>query len=1346
VARLSLYLLGSPRLEVSGRPVTLETRKAVALLSYLAMVTGPVQRETLVALLWPEADKDHGRAVLRRTLYAIKRTPLGSCLRLSQDAIGLEAGVAVDARDFESELNEASRHGHPPGARCAECLDHLTRAAQFYRDEFLKGFHLRDSVNFDDWQFFESQRLQGLLTRVLERLAWCRAAFGASEEAAEAAKRWLALDPLDEKAHRMLMLLHAWSGRPAAALRQFQECVRALQAEIGAEPAEETLVLNEAIREERIPPRPGIAGGLSRPSPEEAPTGERRSVALVHVRRGGRRAPLGAEAARIVAGFGGRVIHSLPGELLAAFGIDRALEGSAEIAVRAVLHLRAVLNAESLKAGVAVGEMELRATGSVPVMEGVLLRDAARLAASAEPGQVLAGESVARLARDAVAFVPLGVIRRGVDLPARAYEVQGLLPEPHKTRGVEGREAVMVGREAEYAALQGTLVAALRGRGQLALVIGEAGIGKSRLVAELRRGAGARAACHWIEGRCLDLGSAASYWPFLDMLRALEEETAAPKTTKGSGLGDLLERLKRRGLVTRARSEQIGAVLAQLTSGTTADTLGGPEQAKQETFECMRDLLFALAAERPLVLVFEDLHWADSLSLDLITWLLDQIAEVPILLICVYRPERENRCTRLAAAGARACAGRFALVVLRDLTPGDSRGLLASLLPGYPLSATAPGGISAALEETLLERSQGNPFLLEELIRSLMEESAPAPEGAGGRTSGDGGRRPVPASVRDVILGRADRLDPRLKSLLQYASVVGPLFDNELLARAVGGAPWMESALLDLEDRGFVRQTRTVPRREYSFRHVLTQQAIYEAIIPPRRRVLHGEVARALEGQYEGRVHEVCEALGFHREKAGDIERAVDLYQMAGEKSKGRHAAAEAVLSLSKAIELLRSRPLTRERDLRELGLRVAMGTQLVLHLGHSDDRVGQNYDRARELCVSTGDEGPLFQILLGTRRFALGRGDTRRSLETSKELIRRARGGTERSRAHMMMEETLVQTGRFHEALVHADKVLETHGPGEGEAQIRLFGNDAAVGADAFAALALWATGRIDAAASRSDRAIDAARQLGVPFNLVAALYYGCLVRKLLREPALVRQHAEEVVTIARERGFRMFSIFAAGSLAWSQAHSGDPEGGAASARAAVESARPHGVSMSLFHLPVLADVCLLSGALQEGLAAANEALGLSEDTGQVFFQSELYRVRAELLAAQGDGEEALTSVERALEVARQQGALAFELRAATTAARIQAGLTGPGRDEALENLARTYARLAEGRDTDDLRDARKLLGSEAGRDGTRVSPSAATSTHPLRQRRAPDRETEGETPARARAARRAGQGKPCA
>jgi DNA-binding SARP family transcriptional activator len=1274
---LALLLLGSPRLEAGGRVVDLETRKALALLAYLAVAREPVSRDTLVTLLWPEADHRHGRAVLRRTLFAVKRTPAGSRVQATRETVRLVSQhMSVDVADFERELGEATRHGHPPATRCETCLAHLMRAAALYRDDFLKGLHLRDSVTFDDWQFFESERLRGLLSRVLERLAWCHAAFGAYAEAVETAQRQLALDPLNEKAHGTLMLLHAWSGRPAAALRQYQECVRILREEIAAEPSDEISALNDAIREERAPAPPASAQAGRQSEGKAEPARERREAAVLCVRTRGAGTLLGAAAGSAIDRYGGRLIHSLPGDLLAVFGLERTLEGQSEIALRAALDLQAEAGSERLRAGVAAGEIELSGMRAAPVVEGSAVRQAARLAAAAEPGQVLASEAAARLARGAIAFVQLGVLAKGLEQPLRSFEAQGLLPEPRKTRGVEGVQAAMVGRTRQYAALRWCLEAALKGEGQVVCVTGEAGVGKSRLVEELRRSAAATARVTWLEGRCLDIGSTASYWPLLDMLRGPGLGT--------NGLAPTLARLAHAGIIARGRGLEIATCLERLASGRTRESADDPSAAKQRTFEAIRDLLFALARERPLVLVFEDLHWADSLSLDLILWLIDQISSLSLLLLCVYRPEREHRCSHLAAAAARKCPGRFAEVTLGDLDPRDSLLMVESLLSVSEL----PRGVS----RPILALAQGNPLFLEEVTRSLIEAGSLSREGGLWRVQGEITEPPVPTSVRDVILGRFDRLDAQLKSLLQIASVLGPLFDPAVLGRLVGGGPWVDSALWQLEEREFVYEARTIPRREYSFKHVLTQQTIYEATAPSRRRSMHAEVARTLEELYEGRTNEVCEALAFHHEQAGGTERAIELYAAAGEKAKERHASAEAVSHLERAIRLLRATPQSPRRDESELRLRVAVGMPFVLVAGHQSDAVGRNYERALELCRSTRSEEPLFQVLMGLRRFVLARGDIRRSLELTQMLLSHARTRPERARAHMMQNEVLLHAGRLEESIAHADRAVAASRREDAAEQIRLFGNDSRVGADAISSVSRWAVGQADTAVERSQRAIERARALGSPFNLAMALYFASVVRRLRREPELVKSLADELLAICEERAFGMYQPMAAAMLAWSRAQGPAAEEARAAARVTVDQLRALNMGMFLFHLPELAEACARSGAIRQGLEAADEALGLAEKTGQSFWESELHRLRAEMLASSGDRDGALSAAQRAAGVAAAQGALAFQLRALSTLVRL-AG-RGPAAARYLEDLARAYARSTQGLDTPDLREARQLLG----------------------------------------------------
>ena len=269
---LALQLLGSPRVERDGVPIEVDTRKAIALLAYLAVTRQPQSREILAELFWPEVDE--GRAALRRTLSSLNKALAGRWLEVDRDTIGLKAddGIWIDVDCFQTRLSACRTHGHPTNVACDLCLPLLTEAANLYRDDFLAGFALRDSPAFDDWQLFQAENLRRDFSHVLERLVRYRRDHGEPESAIAYARRWLTLDPLQEAAHRQLMELYARTGQRAGALRQYRECVRVLDRELGVEPLEATNHLYEEIKENRLPPLPAAPiERPARPSPAATP-------------------------------------------------------------------------------------------------------------------------------------------------------------------------------------------------------------------------------------------------------------------------------------------------------------------------------------------------------------------------------------------------------------------------------------------------------------------------------------------------------------------------------------------------------------------------------------------------------------------------------------------------------------------------------------------------------------------------------------------------------------------------------------------------------------------------------------------------------------------------------------------------------------------------------------------------------------------------------------------------------------------------------------------------------------------------------------------------------------------
>src|SRR3712207_1228743 len=281
VSRTRVLLLGAPRIEHGGEPIEVDTRKAVALVAYLALTRRRHARDALAGLLWPEYNQRRARAALRRTLSSLGKARTEGWLEVDRESVELNRDrVWVDVERFRELLAECRTHGHPETEVCPECLSPLSEAVALYRDDFLAGFALRDSAAFDDWQFFQAEELRRELAGALERLSRGHGALEEWEEAVSHARRWLALDPLHEPAHRWLMQLYAWAGQRAAALRQYRECVRVLEGELGVSPLEETTRIYEAIQENNVPPPPLLA--RERPSVPQTEDRER-EAALVDV-------------------------------------------------------------------------------------------------------------------------------------------------------------------------------------------------------------------------------------------------------------------------------------------------------------------------------------------------------------------------------------------------------------------------------------------------------------------------------------------------------------------------------------------------------------------------------------------------------------------------------------------------------------------------------------------------------------------------------------------------------------------------------------------------------------------------------------------------------------------------------------------------------------------------------------------------------------------------------------------------------------------------------------------------------------------------------------------------------
>ncbi len=935
---LQLQLFGPPRLTRDGALVHIERRRTLAFTIYLALSGQEEHRERLLTLFWPERDPSQARADLRRTLYQIHHLLGDGWLTTDGDGIALppHPDLWIDVAHFRQRLAACRNHGHAVDAVCPACLPLLGEAVNLYTNDFLAGFSLPDSPAFDDWQFFQGEALRSELAGALERLVQGHAERDELTAAIAYAQRWLALDPLHEPVHRWLMQLYAWDDQQAAALRQHARCVRLLADELGVPPAPETEQLYQAIRARRLtrllprrpvePARAPSAGGattvdeirlitvlsvgLSATPLDALATATEQLLTLVQESSG----PLGGQVERVVGE-----------ELLVFFGVAQTHEDDAERAVRTALALQqaAATAAQDLAIhiGIATGLAYCRRQGQGATTEqtvlGPVVTLATRLRNDAAVGQTIVSRQTYLAARGLADFAETPLTLPGQAQPVTAYTLVRRHPQSTKARGLEGRQTPLVGRANEIDHLRAALTQAINGEGQLVIISGSAGVGKSRLVAELKeewRVAGGEwwtesatrysplATRHapplWLEGRALEFASGVGYALFADLLRDYlqdgEEQALAAHLVAG------LQGLTAQGALTPDEALEIGALVGRLLAVPAThdwqERLAGvnPNQVRQRTFAAIQRLVTALAHQQPVVLLFEDLHWGDALSLDLIGGLLATLAGAPLLLLCLYRPEERQAHEPLLALAQHQCADRLTIIRLHELTPTHSRQLVSGLL--------ATGALPATVELTIIDKAQGNPFFLEEIVRAYIDSGRLYQVGESWQMASPTQTAALPTTVQSMILSRVDRLAAAPKMVLQMAAVQGRIFRLPLLAAVVPVALDLDAALTQLTAQRLIYPERSHPEREYSFHHVLTQAAVYYALPQPRRCKLHEQTGAALETHCAANLAPYIEQLAYHYEQSANDAKATVYLVQAGQKSQRAYLNQEALAYFKRAL------------------------------------------------------------------------------------------------------------------------------------------------------------------------------------------------------------------------------------------------------------------------------------------------------------------------------------------------------------------------------------------------------------------------------------------------------------
>jgi len=668
--------------------------------------------------------------------------------------------------------------------------------------------------------------------------------------------------------------------------------------------------------------------------------------------------------------YEGALVQLMGDAILAFFGAPIAHEDDPERACRAGLDITAEARryAEKLEKERGIQGFNVRVginTGLVVVGEvgtdlrvaytamGDTINLAARMEAAAEPGTVLITENTWKLVAPLFETQAVGPLQvKGKAEPVAAYRVVAARPAQAKLRGIAGLESPLVGRAAEFAALQEALQRLQAGVGGTVTIVGEAGLGKSRLVAEMRNQAPlsvtaspGRTDCQsvlrpeaplqWVEGRCLSYGTSIAYLLWLDVLRNLLGVTVddSPQQVR--------DRLRER--VQALCGESAGRhfpYLARLLSlpldAATDSQVRGEDgqQLKSSTFEAVDALLRCAANERPLVLVCEDLHWADPTSLELLERMLTLTDRASLLLICLFRPDPAHGSWQLRETIRRSYHHRHTDLELRPLSAADSQTLVGNLLQVEDL----PG----ELRQRIIAAAEGNPFYVEEVIRGLMDSGAIARDAATGRwvATCEAADIVIPDTLQGVLLARLDRLEEDTKRVLQMAAVIGRVFLYRVLSAIAAEQRDLDEHLLTLQRQEMIRERARLPELEYIFKHELTREAAYNGILKADRRAFHRQVAEALERLFAERVNEQLGLLAHHWEHAGDARKATDYLLRAGDHARVAYAHSEAIGYYERALAFLKA------EDQYEQAARTWMKLGLTYHSAFDFERAHEAYDQ----------------------------------------------------------------------------------------------------------------------------------------------------------------------------------------------------------------------------------------------------------------------------------------------------------------------------------------------------------------------------------------------------------------
>ena len=928
---------------------------------------------------------------------------------------------------------------------------------------------------------------------------------------------------------------------------------------------------------------------------------------------------------------------------------------------------------------VVVGEMggdkkhERLALGNTPNI-------AARLQALADPNSIIISRVTYRLIRNCFVCQSLGAYSlKGVSHKMEIFKVLKEIEAPSSFKTtVTTSVTPFVGRKDEVGKLLTSWKKVKKGRGDIALIIGEPGIGKTRLL-QVFEDQIINEPHTWLVCRCISYYQNSAFYPVINLLQSLLkfDSNDAPE--------EKLVKLEKGLSIYDFDLNEVLPILASLLSIPISKPYKSinlsPQKQKEKTIQVLLDWLIKTAEKKPVLFVIEDLHWSDASTLEHLTLLMERIDRVNILIILTFHPRfhppvsEKSRPTEILL---ERLARQQVELMVEDVTGGKS--------------------LPAKVIDLLLAKTDGVPLFVEELTKMLLESDYLVEYENSYELKGTLPGTAIPDTLQDTLMARLDRLGAE-KEVVQLAAIIGREFFYDLIKAVTS----LDEVTLKIELESLV-EAEILNREEqqhntlYSFRQALIQDAAYNSLLKSTRQEHHRKIAMIIESQFKSWANTHPQIVAHHYSEAGDDEKAAEYHLLAGKSLVKQSAHREAIDQLKKGLNSIKKIDDINRRDELELDLQLTIGIPLLATKGYGADEVGKAYERASALCQKVGDVPQLFPAMVGLFRFYLLRGDITKAFDISELLLSWAQTSGQSPlilEANRAIGVTLFHMGEVATGLEHLNKGINLFDPGQHRSHALLYGSDPKVTCLSYGALALCLLGFAKQALAYGNEAIQYAKKIKHPFSLTFALNHHAWLHQFRGEADMVAKNATELLSVSSEYGFPFWQ--AAGSFfqGWVLAQKDHKKAGIEQMQGSMKAFQDTGAHSVLpYFMSAVAEAYMENGQVRDSLKWLEEAAAVAKKNSEHFFDAEIYRLKAE--ATYASSRQNLKEVEsllwRAIETARRQQLKILELRGLMSLVHI-----GGRKKEVMKLLKDTHHWFSEGLDTPDLQKAKYLLEQSA-------------------------------------------------